>query len=122
MTQPEGPRSFTSAIPGTGAASGLGGEMTGGGSVARLAGIAGWVPGALIGAGRVGDSGRERVSGLRGWLRPERWSRRSFAQGVVERRGPAGGESHDGWSGVGGRGSCGDEDAAGQPCGVCIGR
>ena len=46
------PRLFTSAIPGTGAASGLGGEMTGGGSVARLAGIAGWVPGALIGAGR----------------------------------------------------------------------
>ena len=41
-----------------------------------------------------------RPSWLRVWLWPGGWCRSGSGQGVVERRGPAGGESHDGWSGV----------------------
>ena len=41
-----------------------------------------------------------RPSWLRVWLWPGRWCRRGSGRGVVEGRGPAGGESPDGWSGV----------------------
>ena len=40
-------------------------------------------------------------SRMRGWLGPERWSRGSFGQGVVERPGPMDGAAVHGQSGTG---------------------
>ena len=51
-----------------------------------------------IPSGQLGDFEEARV-----WLWPGRLCRRGSGRGVVERRDPAGGESHDGWSGVRGR-------------------